>query len=47
MQSALANIEGVSNLKVELGKVEYSGTAKAAEVIAVLEEKTKFKAEVQ
>jgi len=40
-------MDGVSNLKVELGKVEYSGTAKAAEVIAALEGKTKFKAEVQ
>lgn len=47
MQSALADIDGVSGLKVSLGKVEYSGDAKAEDVIATLESKTKFKAEVQ
>jgi len=44
VQSALADIDGVSNLKVSLGKVEYSGAAKASDVIAAIESKTKFKA---
>lgn len=47
MQSALANIDGVSGLKVSLGKVEYSGAAKTQDVIAALESKTKFKAEAE
>jgi hypothetical protein len=47
VQSALANIDGVSGLKVSLGKVEYSGAAKAADVIAALQSKTKFTAEAQ
>lgn len=44
MQSALANIEGVSDLKVSVGNVQYSGAAKAADVIAMIQSKTKFTA---
>ncbi len=47
MQSALADIDGVSDLKVSLGKVSYSGSAKADDVIAALQSKTKFTAEAE
>jgi len=47
VQSALAEVDGVSDLKVSLGKVEYSGTAKAADVVAAIEGNTKFKAAAQ
>jgi nicotinamide mononucleotide (NMN) deamidase PncC len=44
VQSALADIDGVSDLKVSVGKVTYSGSAKAEDVIAALTSKTKFTA---
>ena len=47
MQSALADIDGVSDLKVSVGKLSYSGAAKADDVIAALQSKTKFTAAVE
>ncbi len=47
VQSALANVEGVENLKVKIGEVSYSGSAKASDVIAAIEGGTSFKASAQ
>jgi len=47
VQAALANMDGVKDLKVTLGNVKYSGDAKAADVIAAIQDKTTFTGAVE